>query len=409
MSEQNIDYTLMLENLLDRTTDAIYFKDLESRFILVNQGLADKHGCESPDLMLGKTDFDTFSLEHAEQAFADEQRIIKTGEPLYGIEEKETWDDGHVAWVSTTKMALRDLDGNIIGTFGISRDITLSKEAKLRAEKFAEQIRTIKEEMEDDIHMAAEMQKTFFPNNYPSFPQGTTNADVCVEFLHRFRLCGEVSGDYCSIKKISDTEVGIFICDVSGIGVRAALGTALIRGIMQEVTPMEGSPGAYLERINQLIFPLMHTEEILLEVTACYLVLNVADGCVRLASAGHPVPLHFRDDRKVGWLFENLSFQGPPLATGQASTYPEISARLEPSDILVLYTDGIHTVENVLRNPYGEKRLLGSASSLVGDSLEEIFNGLVGDALAFADNEAFTDDVCLVGFELKNLLGQSGQ
>ena len=70
--------------------------------------------------------------EHAQKAFADEQRLLQTGEQLVGIEERETWQDGREAWVSTTKVPLRDRSGQIVGLFGISRDITGNKLAELR-------------------------------------------------------------------------------------------------------------------------------------------------------------------------------------------------------------------------------------------------------------------------------------
>ncbi len=116
-----------LRALLDYLPDTIYFKDRQSRFICVNQSMVQKNRCASAEDMLGQSDFDRFTKEHAQQAFDDEQRIMQTGEALLGVEEKETWPDGRITWVSTSKLPLRNLSGEIIGTFGVSRDITESK------------------------------------------------------------------------------------------------------------------------------------------------------------------------------------------------------------------------------------------------------------------------------------------
>ncbi len=120
----------LMRTLMDTTPDHIYFKDRESRFIRMNRAQAQRFGLDAPEEALGKTDFDFFSEEHAQQAYHDEQEIIRTGEPVVGIEEKETWPDGSVSWVLSTKMPLRDETGAIVGTFGISRDITTHKQAE---------------------------------------------------------------------------------------------------------------------------------------------------------------------------------------------------------------------------------------------------------------------------------------
>src|SRR5579862_3408657 len=121
------DGTFLLETLMDNVPDSIYFKDLESRFTRVNRYAAERFGVASPALAIGRTDSDFFTDEHAAQALRDEQEIIRTGQPLVNVEEKETLPNGEVLWVSTTKLPLRDQQGNIVGTFGISRDITEHK------------------------------------------------------------------------------------------------------------------------------------------------------------------------------------------------------------------------------------------------------------------------------------------
>ena len=119
----------LLTTLMDKLPYKFYFKDLDSRFIAVSRALAEGHGRKDPAQMIGLTDRDLFSSEHAEGALADELEIIRTGKPIIDYEEKETWPDREDTWVSTTKMPWRDTQGNIIGTFGISHDITEKKRA----------------------------------------------------------------------------------------------------------------------------------------------------------------------------------------------------------------------------------------------------------------------------------------
>ena len=123
------DAPFLLEALMDNLLDAIYFKDRQSRFTRINRYQAARFGLADPALAVGRTDFDFFTNEHAAQALRDEEEIIRSGQPLVNVEEKETLATGEYRWVSTTKLPLRDRQGNIVGTFGISRDITERKKA----------------------------------------------------------------------------------------------------------------------------------------------------------------------------------------------------------------------------------------------------------------------------------------
>jgi two-component system cell cycle sensor histidine kinase/response regulator CckA len=129
----------LMNALIEHTPDHVYFKDTESRFLRVSRAMAKWLGLDEPAQAIGKTDFDYFDREHAEPARADELRIMQTGEPVVGIEEREVWPDGRETWVSTTKVALRGRNGQVIGTFGISRNITERKHAEefLRLTQFS--------------------------------------------------------------------------------------------------------------------------------------------------------------------------------------------------------------------------------------------------------------------------------
>jgi two-component system, sensor histidine kinase and response regulator len=114
----------LLHTLLDNIPDSIYFKDRESRFVRVSRSLINKFGLENPSDVINKSDADIFSEEHARQARQDEIEIMNSERPLIARIEKETWPNREDTWCSTTKMPFRDSDGNVLGTFGISRDIT---------------------------------------------------------------------------------------------------------------------------------------------------------------------------------------------------------------------------------------------------------------------------------------------
>lgn len=152
-----------LQRLMDNIPDAIYFKDAEHRFTKVSKYVHLK-GIDDSRKAIGKTDFDFFTREHAQQAFDDEERIIRTGKPVINKIEKETFPNGEIAWVSTTKAPLFGTDGSVNGIVGISRDITemkLSEEALLKSE---ERYRSLVEYTPDTIAVICE-NKIVFSNS----------------------------------------------------------------------------------------------------------------------------------------------------------------------------------------------------------------------------------------------------
>lgn len=126
MEEERVLLNVLLQELPDR----IYFKDKDCRFVRVSKALAKEYGLDNPEEVVGKTDFDFFTKEHAQHTYDDEKRVMETGEPLCVQSAKEEWPDGRVNWVTTIKMPWRNEEGEVVGTFGITRDITNIKEAE---------------------------------------------------------------------------------------------------------------------------------------------------------------------------------------------------------------------------------------------------------------------------------------
>ncbi len=341
--ERNLLSTLM-ENLPHR----IYFKDLDSRFIVVSRACSEWHGFKDPGDMIGKSDGDLFSTEHADAALADEREIIRTGNPIVDYEEKETRPDSEDTWASTTKMPLRDAEGQIIGTFGISRDITEKKRAAEKLAQLAEELRAKNQSLEQDLEMARELQSALLPQRFPNFPHNATEEDSAVRFYPFFRPSMVVSGDFFDVLDIADDKAGLFICDVMGHGVRAALVAAIVRSVVSELRPLWTKPGELLVAINRSLLGAFKNSEITLFASAFCLVADLSRGQLRYANAGHPNPLHFTRGEN-GSVAVALPLKGPrsgpALGLFEGAMYETVRCQLSPRDVVLLFTDGLFEVE----------------------------------------------------------------
>ena len=130
----------LLGALMEKSDDCIYFKDGQSRFVRCSAKFAKLFNVQSADALIGRSDSDFFAPEHAGEAFEDEQEIIRTGKPVLGKTEKESWPDGHVTWALTSKWPLHNEAGKAIGTFGISKDVTAIKESETKLERMHKQL-----------------------------------------------------------------------------------------------------------------------------------------------------------------------------------------------------------------------------------------------------------------------------
>ncbi|MBT1689956.1 PAS domain-containing hybrid sensor histidine kinase/response regulator [Dawidia soli] len=166
---------MLFDILLKTTPDQIYFKDRNSRFLRCSQKQATWLGATNEEELWGKTDFDFFSAEHSNRAFFDEQQIIATGIPLINIEERETFEDGSSRWITTSKWPLLNDRQEILGTFGVSRDITDKKKAEhaLRAKQtfMANMSHEIRTPMNAILGLSKLLMKTSLDNTQRDYLQ----------------------------------------------------------------------------------------------------------------------------------------------------------------------------------------------------------------------------------------------
>ena len=116
--------TLLLDTLLNETEDTVYFKDVDSKFILNNRKHLAQFGVQGQEELIGKSDADLYPKVFADKCLADERKVMETGIPLMDSVEQAINSKGEVITFSTSKYPLYDQSGKIVGTWGVSHDIT---------------------------------------------------------------------------------------------------------------------------------------------------------------------------------------------------------------------------------------------------------------------------------------------
>lgn len=381
----------LTETLVENLPLQIYFKDLKSRFTMVNTTMARWIGCQSPREVVGKTDADFFDKEHWSQALADEKRIMKTGEALESVIEKETWSGRGDTWVLTTKMPYRNRRGELRGTFGVSSDVTELVRIQRSLAEMAAELKARNEAYEEEMALAREIQQGLLSTDYPKVSGAS--------FGHRYLPISGLAGDFFEVVDLGEERVGLLICDVMGHGVRSALVASLLRGLVSQAMGLAATPGAFLAALNSGLVSFLKKAGVTMFATAFYIVVDFKQGKIRYASAGHPAGI-MSNGEGASLLPLGGRGKGPGLGLLANAEYGEESIPLEGVKNLLLFTDGIYEVENSDGEAFLQNRLVRTVSSAKGKNLEETLDSILSEVRVFTEGGGFDDDVCLLGMSL---------
>jgi sigma-B regulation protein RsbU (phosphoserine phosphatase) len=259
-------------------------------------------------------------------------------------------------------------------------------------------------EMEADLRMACEVQQAILPQHYPTFPAGAPASASALRFFDRYRPNGAVGGDFFDVLPLSDVQAGVFICDVMGHGVRAALVTAIVRALLEGFRHLAADPGWFLSELNRELMAILGQTSMPVFLSAFYLTLDVTTGELRYANAGHPLPLHVRRSAgEVGTLPMSAGMPGPPLGVREQAVYSMAQVNVAAGDLVVLFTDGVYEGVGPNQEPYGEERLLEAVRKRIELPPGRMFDELLGEVLQYTGSKGFADDVCLLGVEVAAL------
>lgn len=271
-------------------------------------------------------------------------------------------------------------------------------------ESYAEQLSEKNSQLLDDLRMARDIQQAFMPREYPSFPPSAGPERSCVKIAHAYQPSATLSGDFFDILPVSDTQAGIFICDVVGHGLRSALVTAIIRGLLEDLAPDAAEPGRFLSELNRGLAAVFTSSDDPVFASAVYSVLDITTGELRCANAGHPTPLHLR--RAPGTaapLRMDSDAPGPALGLISDFRYATTRGQLAVGDVILYFTDGVIETRGSTQEEYGGLRLSQALQSNGALPPRQLLDRVVNDLRLFAAEGGMEDDVCLVAAELTRL------
>lgn len=381
----------LFECLMEQTQDRIYIKDQKSRFIAASQELSEMHGFKNRHDLEGLTDFDLFTDEHAQQAFDDEQEILKTEKPMNNIVEKETWEDGTVTWVSSNKAPLYLSSGKLVGIIGISRDITSEK---LAQEKLAESEHRLREQndiMRSDYESAKEVQSVMIPGRVPDVKH--------VNIAHLWKPMTMVGGDIINFPRNPSNCMLFFLGDVCGHGVTAAFYTVLIKYLTAHSAEVySDDPSAFLNSVNEGVTGRINRGFV--TGLAGHFGARQKDGSRRLvlSHAGHRqvVVYHKKEDSIEVIDLPNGTVMGIPGTTASRSK----ALDLHVGDRFYAFTDGIVEASRPDGEEYGMDRITEDLRKLSAKPVQETLDELYKKVCKYTEVPDQQDDITLLGYEL---------
>ncbi len=512
---------LFFNRLMESLPDHVYFKDREGRFLCVNQAHATYLGLRSPAEAIGKTDYDFFEASQARQKDADEREIIRTGEGFIEKEERASSIRGIERWVLSTKLPLLGDDGEIIGTFGISRnisemkharealnahhrllstlieilpcrifvkdragrikltnkayraalgmmeenavvgrtldeivhdtrsrnyaeddravlerglsilnredydaspigdkrwlllskvplrdaagqidgmvgmaaDITAQKEAEARAVEAQRALEEKNRQIESELDLARELQTELMASSLRSVcDELDTTAPFHPAIGFHYEPSAHLAGDFFQFIPVSPGAFVFTMCDVMGHGVKAALVTTLVRGLLANLRGDEQSPSDALRHLNERLCLLLDRPPLPRFVTALYALVDIREGRVRIASAGHPWPLRRRADGNTAAISRKEC--GPALGLIRGAAYETFEFRIEKRDRLLFFTDGWTEETNTAGEEFGLDHLAKTFADCAEENPYTALEQLAASLRIHSSDHVLNDDVC---------------
>ena len=375
-------WRLLKERALESTAEGVVISDCSQPdipIIYVNNAFTEMTGY-SYDEVVGKN-CRFLQGEDTDPAAANEIRNSISAEQPCKVEILNYRKDGTPFWNRLSITPVRDEQGRTTHFIGIQSDITRRHEAE-------NALRAANAQLKRDLQAAALVQQAQLPKTLPEA--------AGYRFAWRYRPCQELAGDTLNISALDGHRIAIYVLDVSGHGVQAALQSF---SLSQDLRPRDGGPdlGAprqLLERLNMKYPMNMDTG---MYFTILYGVLDVLSREFTFATAGHPGPVLIHR----GGQPEMIAASAYPVGVSPKADYQDQTLKLAPGDKLILYTDGVVEALSSRDITFGEGRFLKALSKTADKPIEECLDKVMKSLESWACHVNLRDDLSLVGIEMQ--------
>ena len=381
----------LFETLMDQTADRIYIKDRDSRFIAVSQPLAEIYGYKDRHQLEGMTDFELFSSKHAQQAYDDEQEILRTGKPIVNKIEKEVWKDGSTTWISSSKAPLHLSSERCAGIIGISRDVTQEIIAQEQLATSERRLREQNEVMHSDYQSAKRVQTIMIPGRIPRIKH--------INLAYMWKPMASVGGDLISFPHNPHNCLLFFMGDVCGHGITAAFYTVLLKYLTAHAAEVyNDNPREYLMTVNEEV--VGQIEGGFVTALAGHFGRRLKDGSriLHIAHAGHPFILHYQAATQT---IEHLNLpSGMVMGIPGGMPSKNFDIRMKRGDRFYAFTDGIIEASNPEGDEFGMKQLAEQFRQNSQLPLQKTLETIYTEVLQFTQQANQQDDISFLAFEL---------
>ncbi len=391
----------MLRLIFDNIPLQVYFKDIESNYKLVNQRQLDWLGISEVSEVIGKSGLSFFSPESWNASRREELQIMETGVSVIDAIQRETWPDKPESYVQKVKHPWYDTAGKLLGTYGISCDVTNLIQSKKELEALAINLQQQNKNYQEELMLATEIQRAILPENSPGWEKTISTWQDRISIHSLYSPATELAGDFYDVMPLSEHKIGFIIIDVVGNGMRSAIIISLIRGLMEQSEHHADEPTIYMEKLNDGLVTILQKCLTTLYASACYILLDFESNKITIVNAGHDYPLIEWNNESSITKVETKK-KCPALGESKGIHYHEVCFPLSDIKSMLLFTDGIYKTTSLDKKQWGLENLTQEFKNTRSEQGSMALKHILEKANEWMDHAPFNDDVCLLNLEIAN-------